>query len=192
MYPVRIEGARIVLRDFQPDDLDGQMKIAGDPAVTDSLSFDTRTRDEQAARLAADLERAKTDPRPDYYLAVVEKSPTEMIGFARIGLVTADAEEIQRSGELGVAICGDRWRQGFAIEAATLILDFAFSTLGLHRVQAACGPANIASKKGLERLGFRYEARIRDHVFTNGAWRDSLLYSILDHEWQKQRDSSAT
>jgi RimJ/RimL family protein N-acetyltransferase len=28
-----------------------------------------------------------------------------------------------------------------------------------------------------------YEGRLRDHVHTNGAWRDSLLYSVLAHEW---------
>lgn len=31
----------------------------------------------------------------------------------------------------------------------------------------------------------RYEGRIRDHVFTNGAWRDSLLYAVLAHDWRE-------
>ena len=39
----------------------------------------------------------------------------------------------------------------------------------------------------LAKLGFTPEGRIRDHVFTNGAWRDSLLYSIIDHEWRTER-----
>jgi ribosomal-protein-alanine N-acetyltransferase len=34
------------------------------------------------------------------------------------------------------------------------------------------------------RLGMQYEGRIRHHVYTNGSWRDSLLYSILAHEYQ--------
>jgi ribosomal-protein-alanine N-acetyltransferase len=36
----------------------------------------------------------------------------------------------------------------------------------------------------------RCEGRIRDHVFTNGAWRDSLLYSVLDREWTASRTAS--
>jgi RimJ/RimL family protein N-acetyltransferase len=57
----------------------------------------------------------------------------------------------------------------------------------MHRIQAACGPDNRSSQRLLARLGFTPEGRIRDHVFTNGAWRDSLLYSILEHEWQDMR-----
>jgi RimJ/RimL family protein N-acetyltransferase len=63
------------------------------------------------------------------------------------------------------------------------MLDFGFRELGLHRIQAACGPDNRMSQRLLARLGFTPEGRIRGHVFTNGAWRDSLLYSILDNEW---------
>jgi ribosomal-protein-alanine N-acetyltransferase len=81
----------------------------------------------------------------------------------------------------------DRWRNGYGAEAAVLMLDFAFETLNLHRVQAACGPQNTASQRALEKLGFQYEARIRDHVFTNGAWRDSLLYAVLADEWRMHR-----
>ncbi|MEJ3745252.1 GNAT family protein [Actinomycetes bacterium KLBMP 9797] len=63
------------------------------------------------------------------------------------------------------------------------MVNFAFGELGLHRVSAAIGPENAASISVAQRLGMRYEGRIRDHVYTNGAWRDSLLYSILEHEW---------
>jgi ribosomal-protein-alanine N-acetyltransferase len=184
MYPVRIEGQRIFLREFELGDLDSSMAIVGDPSVTDFLSFDTRTREEQAQRLAADIERAQTIPRPDYYLAVVARDTKVLIGFARIGLIEENPGENQRSGELGAAMRNDRWRQGYGAEAAVLMLNFAFETLGLHRVQAACGPQNTASQRALEKLSFRYEARIRDHVFTNGAWRDSLLYAVLADEWR--------
>jgi ribosomal-protein-alanine N-acetyltransferase len=177
MYPIEIAGPRLALRDFQDGDLDASMAIVGDPEVTVFLSFDTRNRDEQAERLKADIERAKAQPRPDYYLAAVEKDTGVMVGFARLGL------DRPRTGELGYAIRHDRWGRGYATEAAATILDFGFSTLGLHRVQAACGPDNVASQRLLVRLGFSYEGRMRDHVFTNGAWRDSLLYSLLEHEW---------
>jgi len=192
MYPVKIDGTKIVLREFEPDDLDQSMGIVGDPAVTDSLSFDTRTREQQAERLAADIERARSDPRPDYYLAVVEKNTEALIGFARIGLIEAEDDEVQRSGELGAAVRKDHWRHGYATEAAELMLTFGFDTLGLHRIQARCGPSNTASQAGLQQLGFKFEARLRDDVFTNGAWRDSLQYAILDHEWRVRTIDGAT
>ena len=56
--------------------------------------------------------------------------------------------------------------------------DYGFRELGLHRISAAIGPDNAASIALVQKLGFSYEGRIRDHVHTNGAWRDSLLFSI--------------
>ncbi len=180
MFPVAINGTRLRLREFRPDDLDASMAIVGDPEVTRSLSFDTRTRDEQAERLADDIARAQTDLRPDYYLAIANEADL-LIGFVRIGLGG------HRSGELGYAIRREDWGKGYATEATTLMLDFGFHTLRLHRIQAACGPENHPSQRLLTKLGFIPEGRIRDHVFTNGAWRDSLLYSTLDHEWMRDR-----
>ena len=177
-YPLTLEGRRVVLRDFIADDLDASMAVVGDHAVTDWLSFDARTRAEQQRRLAADIERARADPRPDYYLAVTTRTEETLIGFVRIGLGG------HRSGELGYALRQDRWGQGLAGEAAAVMLTFAFEVLGLHRVRAACGPENSASRALLRRLGFHHEGTMRDHVFTNGAWRDSLLYSLLENEWR--------
>jgi ribosomal-protein-alanine N-acetyltransferase len=171
---VRIQGERIVLREFEERDLDASMAVVGDPDVTTSLSFDTRTREEQAERLAADIARAQAEPRPDYYLAIADRQTDELIGFIRIGLGG------HRSGELGYALRKDRWRHGYTSEAAQLMLIFGFGELCLHRVQAACGPDNLGSQAMLRRLSFEYEGRMRDHVFTNGAWRDSLLYSLLE------------
>jgi [ribosomal protein S5]-alanine N-acetyltransferase len=181
LYPVSLSGQRLTLREFREDDLDATMAVVGDPEVTHTLSFDTRGRPEQAERLQQDVERAQSKPRPDYYLAVADHDDL-LIGFVRIGLGRDD------SGELGFAIRRADWGQGYAAEAAGLMLDFGFQTLGLHRIQAACGPENRTSQRLLARLGFTPEGRMRDHVFTNGAWRDSLLYSILDREWSRRSD----
>lgn len=183
VYPVTIDGPRVRLRDFQEDDLDGCMGIVGDQKVTWYLSFDTRTRDQQATLLAADIARAQTDPRPDYYLAVIEKTTDTMIGFVRLGF------DRPRTAELGYAIRHDRWGKGYATEISAIMLDYGFTSLGLHRVQAACGPDNTASQRVLAKLGLQYEGRMREHVFTNGAWRDSLLYSLLDTEWTLARSA---
>jgi RimJ/RimL family protein N-acetyltransferase len=64
------------------------------------------------------------------------------------------------------------------------MITFAFRTLGLHRITAAIGPDNAPSIAVVKRLGFSREGHLRGHVFTNGGWRDSELYSILTHEWK--------
>lgn len=173
IYPVSLVSARLRLREFQPDDLDATMSVVGDPEVTDFLSFDVKTRDEQRELLAAQRERVLHRPRTEYYLAVELLPDAGLVGFARLGLGAHSA------AKLGYAFRRSVWGKGLATEAAGAIVDFGFNTLGLHRITAACGPDNVGSVRVLEKLAFSYEGRLRDHVFTNGGWRDSLLYSRL-------------
>ncbi len=56
--------------------------------------------------------------------------------------------------------------------------------LRLHR-SPQIGPDSASTIPIVTRLGFTEEGRLRDHVFTNGAWRDSILYSVVSHEWRR-------
>jgi len=176
--PVELSGARVRLREFRSDDVDGAFAVVGDDRVTHSLSFDSRDREQTRAMIAGAIERAGACPRTEYYLAVALLDDDRLVGFARLGLTGV------RAAKLGTAIAADHWGCGYATDATRTLLDFAFGPLGLHRVTAAIGPGNTASFATVQRLGFTFEGRLRDHVFTNGAWRDSLLYSILVPEWQ--------
>src|SRR3954447_25489786 len=117
-------------------------------------------------------------------LAVTRPEEDRVIGFARI------APSGPWAAKLGYAIHADHWGNGYATDAARVMLGFAFNTLGRHRVTAAIGPENEASIAVVKRLGFTYEGHLRDHVFTNGAWRDSLLYSLLETEYAERSPGS--
>lgn len=174
--PVDLAGRLVVLRDFLPDDVEAAFAIVGDDKVTQSLSFDSKTRQQTSTMIEGAITRAQSPPRMEFYLAVTI-TDDELIGFARLGLNGV------RAAKLGYAIRADRWGQGYATDAARTLITFGFERLDLHRISAAMGPDNSASIALVERIGFSYEGRIRDHVHTNGDWRDSLLYSVLDHEW---------
>ncbi len=90
-----------------------------------------------------------------------------------------------QAAKLGGAIAAAHWGQGYAIDAARTLIGHGFTALGLHRISAAIGPDNTPSIAMVNRLGFSQEGRLRDHVYTNGAWRDSELYSVLAHEWPR-------
>ncbi len=178
MYPVTLTGRAVTLREFRRDDAAAAFSVVGDEDVTRWLSFDARDRDSTQAMIDGALERAEITPRTEYYLAVTLPDD-ELIGFARLGLNGMQA------AQLGYAIRRDLWGHGYATDATRTLVDFGFRQLGLHRISAAIGPDNEASIAMAKRLGMQYEGRIRDHVFTNGGWRDSLLYSVLAHEWQR-------
>jgi RimJ/RimL family protein N-acetyltransferase len=184
MYPVKLIGAKVVLRKFRLDDADNVLEIVGDDRVTVWLSHDSRDRGEARAMLTGVMERAQHDPRSEYYLAVALPDSDRLIGFARLGL------DGVKAGKLGYAVRHDEWGKGYASDAARTMMDFGFRDLGLRRISVAIGPDNAASISVAMRLGFQYEGRIRDHVFTNDAWRDSLLYSVLEQEWPSKSDRS--
>lgn len=74
-------------------------------------------------------------------------------------------------------------RRGYMTAAVGAALPFAFNTLGLHRVEAACLPTNSPSIRLLRRCGFAEEGYARHYLKINGEWRDHLLFAILadDH-----------
>jgi RimJ/RimL family protein N-acetyltransferase len=177
VYPVRLLGERTVLREFTADDLDAVHAIIGDDRVTRWLSFDSRSRDQAEQMLTGVLDRAQAESRSEYYLGVTQLDSDTLVGFVRLATSGVQA------GKLGYAVNADYWRRGYARDAARTMTSFGFRQLGLHRISAAVGPDNTTSTNLLKALGFAYEGRLRDHVYTNGAWRDSLLYAALDYEW---------
>ncbi|MGH3549095.1 MAG: GNAT family N-acetyltransferase [Pseudonocardiaceae bacterium] len=177
-HGVQLTGEKTRLREFRADDLDDGDGILGDDRVTRWLSFDSRTREQQAEVLAGAIARSRHTPRTEYYLAITTHTDDRLIGFVRLGLSGVQA------AKLGGAIAAPHWGHGYALDAARTLIGYGFTTLGLHRISAAIGPDNAASIAIVNRLGFIQEGRLRDHVFTNEAWRDSILYSLLIDEWK--------
>jgi len=171
-----LTGDGVSLRDLGTEDFDDFFAIVGDDRVTSWLAFDSHTEQSARKMLGDIIDRSARESRPDYMLAVTRRDDDRVIGFARIA-------PSQSQGKLGYAIGADHWGHGYATDAARTMLKFAFGPLALHRVTAAIGPENLASIAVIDRLGFSYEGRLRDHVFTNNAWRDSLLYSLLAAEF---------
>jgi ribosomal-protein-alanine N-acetyltransferase len=73
-------------------------------------------------------------------------------------------------------------RRGYTLAAARAAVRFAFDTLDLHRVEAACIPSNEASRALLEKLGFRREGMARAYLKINGTWRDHILFALVEDE----------
>jgi RimJ/RimL family protein N-acetyltransferase len=101
-----------------------------------------------------------------------------------------------QAGWLAIGI-GDRanWGQGYGHEAMTLVLDFAFRELNLHRVQLTVFEYNERAIALYEKLGFRREGVFREMLHRDGRRYDMYLYGLLRREWEAgsaaRPDSSA-
>ena len=76
--------------------------------------------------------------------------------------------------------CGQPFaRQGFTLAATRALTVFAFQTLALHRLEAACLPGNGPSRRLLNRAGFREEGLAQAYLKINGVWRDHVLFGLV-------------
>ena len=111
--------------------------------------------------------------------AVVTRNDAELVGTA--GLRDIDREHGQ--AEMGFWIAVDRWRQGYATEAAQALLRFGFETLQLNRIYAHHLLRNPASGRVLEKIGMRKEGVLRERVCKWGVFEDVAILAILKKEW---------
>ncbi|MGW2291869.1 GNAT family N-acetyltransferase [Streptomyces phaeochromogenes] len=179
MYPVKCSSHRLDLRELAIDDVDGVFAIYGSAEATEHLSFEPRSRVQVGDIVARSLASATATPRTEYALAVIQQDTTELIGFGRI----ATDPHQQRGATFGFALRPDAWGIGYGVETVRLLLGFAFEELGLHRVWGARSPINEASARTMTAAGMTKEGVIREHIQKAGVWRDSVVHSMLDHEW---------
>ncbi len=88
-----------------------------------------------------------------------------------------------KHAEIGYCLRRDAWGKGIGTKVASLLLRFGFSDLSLHRITAKCDTENHASYRIMEKNGMQREGVLREEKNIRGKWRNSYIYSILEHEW---------
>jgi ribosomal-protein-alanine N-acetyltransferase len=124
------------------------------------------------------IKRYSEDQRSDiaYPFFVFRKSDNCLVG----GLTLANIRRgCAQAGSLGYWMGAAFARRGYMTDAVNAVLPFAFGTLRLHRVEAACIPGNDASIRLLEKTGFRREGFARQYLCIDGVWQDHLLFARL-------------
>jgi ribosomal-protein-alanine N-acetyltransferase len=108
-------------------------------------------------------------------LLVCESATGAIVGNININNIVAGAF---RCGALGYAAFAPAVGRGYMSEGLDLALRYAFGELGLHRLEANIQPGNEASRRLVERRGFRYEGYSPDFLYVDGAWRDHERWAI--------------
>jgi RimJ/RimL family protein N-acetyltransferase len=167
-HPV-LSTRRLRLRQFRPDDADAMHRCFIDAEAMRFWHHPPHTKRIETERAV----RRWIECTPSYYrFWAVADAKTDRC----IGMVTYyDGHIRNKRVAIGFIIDPARQRQGIATEAVAAMLDFCFGELGLHRVQAFTRPDNTASRKLLEKLGFRHEGLLRGHLRVGDAWRDDVL-----------------
>ena len=91
------------------------------------------------------------------------------------------------TAEWGFAIGSPFWGTGLFQEGAALVLDFAFDTIGVHRLEARAAVKNGRGNGALQKLGAVQECRLRNSFLKDGQYIDQVLYAMLDTDWRGSR-----
>jgi RimJ/RimL family protein N-acetyltransferase len=177
-----IETGRLILRDWSEEDIGPFMRHTNTPAVMRWLGG-VRSEAEQQQEIGRIMRWQKE--RGFTFWAVERKADGELLGFCGLKIADTPGSPIEGMHEIGWRLREDVWGQGYAREAATASLDFAFGTLGADRVVAITFAPNAASWGLMERLGMTRRPELDYDDMRFPTLNPTIVYDIRPGELKR-------
>jgi [ribosomal protein S5]-alanine N-acetyltransferase len=176
-----LKGQHIFLRELRPGDVtetSNYYRWMNDPAVTryfEHSGFFPITVEQLIGRVNS------VNQNPDVVsLAVMlDAAAPEHIGTVRIGPINW----LHRFSEMMITIDRPHWGKGYATEAVTLMRDYAFDKLNLHKLTANAYAANEASVHLLQKIGFNIEGSYVKQFLLDGKYTDGVMLGMFNPKW---------
>lgn len=165
---------RLHLRKMKVSDSSSLFKIWSDPDVTKFMNVSCFTDENQAKEMINLLDGLSRNSKAIRF-SIIKKESNEIIGSC--GFNSFDFEN--ENAEIGYDIAKSFWGRGYASEAICSLLDHAFSSLKLNRIEAKVDPENVNSIKLLQKLNFTFEGTLRQYEKVEGKFNDLNIYSKL-------------
>ena len=191
--PVTLQGRHVRLEPLSLDHVPGLVQAASGSRETFTLT--TVPADTAAMRLYIETALAGENSGTLLPFATIDHGAERVAGSTRFlnvqfwdwpaGNPRQRGKQLPDVVEIGATWLGpDTQRTGINTEAKLLMLTHAFESWLVHRVRFQTDARNERSRNAIERLGAHLDGVIRgDRVATDGAIRDSAVFSILDSEW---------
>jgi RimJ/RimL family protein N-acetyltransferase len=174
---VTIKTERLVLREFTQDDFEPVQRYASNSNVVRYMEWGHNTERDTKRFIQDAIKKQVVKPRENYELAITLDS--QLIGGTGIIIKSRNDGE----AEIGYCIDEPYWGKGVGSEVAEALIKHCFEELDVHRVIATCDSENIGSYRVMEKNGMTREGLLRENKLIKGRRRDTLIYSILTHEW---------
>jgi len=114
-----------------------------------------------------------------YAFLIFRKADAALLGGLSISNVRRG---VAQAASVGYWIGAPHIGRGHMTDGVKAVLPYAFATLGLHRLEAACLPHNAASTRVLQKSGFKREGLARRYLKINGVWQDHDLFALLQDD----------
>lgn len=165
---------RLVLRPFTTDDAPDVQRLAGARAIADTTLLIPHPYPDGAAEAWIATHQAGYAGGKSAVFAITSRAGGALLGAMGLHVAPAHA-----SAELGYWIGEPYWGRGYATEAGRAVLEFGFTTLGLHRIHAHHMLRNPQSGRVMEKLGMRFEGILRHAIRKWDTFEDVAQYAIL-------------
>ncbi|WP_040207438.1 GNAT family N-acetyltransferase [Neobacillus jeddahensis] len=179
---MRLVGSRIFLKPLENVDAEKSLQLeVRNRAFFQEFSIDREeayyTLEGQLKRIQANQEYMNKDQ--SYTFGIFLHDREELIGS--IGLYKVERGPAQ-SCIVGYVLDKAQNGKGYMTETLRLLVDYAFSELKLHRLEAGVKPDNLGSIRVLEKGGFRKEGIARKNIKINGKWEDHQILALLNED----------
>ncbi|MFZ2509047.1 MAG: GNAT family N-acetyltransferase [Steroidobacteraceae bacterium] len=178
---------QVMLRWLTEADVEAIYAIFSDPEVMRYWSTLPMSDIAQARRLIADIHDGFRTQRL-FQWGVARLEDDRIVGTCTLFAIN----QSQGRAEIGYALGRGFWGRGYMNEALTALLDFAFGSLSMRRLEADVDPRNTGSLRALERLGFRREGLLRERWRVNGESQDSVVLGLLGDDWRSRSAACRT
>jgi ribosomal-protein-serine acetyltransferase len=176
-----LSGAQIALRELRASDATDLLASLGTAEVTRLISPPPPTVD-GFEKFIAWTNRQRKAGKSIAYGVTLQGSDT-VIGLFQVRSISNGFG----ISEWGFALGSEFWGTGIFMDAARLVLDFAFDVLGVHRMEAKAAVRNGRGNGALQKLGAVQEAVLRRSFLRNGVYMDQAYWTILVHAWREIR-----
>jgi ribosomal-protein-alanine N-acetyltransferase len=173
MRPIILKGEKVSLGVLLKEDLSKSWEWFNERSTTRAL-FNSAyfTLPEEEEEFYEEIKKNK-EKMPAF--AVVENGSGKLVGVAGFNLVNYQP----RWGEIFYYISPEKRGKGYGSEVVSLLVDYAFNHLNLHKVWAKVHSDNGTSIRVLEKNRFVLAGKLRDHVWSDGKYVDELFYELI-------------
>jgi [ribosomal protein S5]-alanine N-acetyltransferase len=174
-----IDAPRVRLRPLAASDVDALFDVYSDPLM---MRYWSTPPMQDRAEAEALLDRIRTgfEGKTLFQWGLERKEDAQMLGTCTL----FHCDEKNGRAELGYGQHSRYWRSGYMTEALTALIDYAFGTLRLRRLEADVDPRNENSLRILDRLGFRREGLLRERWHVGAEVQDTVFLGLLAREWR--------
>jgi ribosomal-protein-alanine N-acetyltransferase len=169
-----IETERLYLRSIQLLDAPAFYKLRTDPAV---LQFLGRAPAKDMQEIVDWIQQVQQAVANNELIAwgITGQNKNHLIGMINFWRI----EKQHYRAEIGYMLLPEYWQNGIMNEALYAVIQYGFTTMKLHSIEANIDPRNSLSQKLLEKNGFVKEAHFKENYYFDGVFLDSIIYSLL-------------